>query len=92
MTARGDEAGGAAPLAVSFSTDDMSCCWSVGVGVVSADGRSLAVNASSGTAGAAPCVRLGAGVVTGNLPGALIEWTCTKPDGSYCGWPDWVRQ
>lgn len=96
---RSEVAAGRALLDVSFNTEDKSCCWSNGVGTISADGRHLTVNASSSSiaqegvgADDVPCVRFGVGVVSGNMPTPTIAWACTKPDGSYCGWPDWAKQ
>ena len=74
-------------VAVRVSTADKRSCWRDGTGTLSADGRRLAVNASGSA-----CVWLGEGTVTGDGRALTIEWACKKPDGSYCGWPDWTRK
>jgi hypothetical protein len=75
------------PVAISFTTPCKPCCFKEGVGTVSADGRTLTVNASSSR-----CVRLATGVVKGTPPELSIVWSAHKPDGSFAGWRNWVKQ
>ena len=66
-------------------------CWTAATGIVTADGRTVIVNATG--AGCSPGgVRLSSGSVVGCADGALsIHWTrCAKPPATdACKWPDW---
>jgi hypothetical protein len=67
-------------------------CWTSGTGNVSADGRTIFVNASGAACGPVG-LRYGTGRVLGELPAVSITWICAKPPAmDYCGWRDWQQQ